>query len=372
MRRCFPLFIFLFLASPAFSQRTRWIDKRKEIIRNDTAFYFFKAQRYGVQDLYNPLYVVVNGGFDVWQLHGTDRNPFEYDWKLNVKNFGKNIIHPVKAIDATGAKRFFTQEIFPLNWTPEGAQWVPNYFLHLVGGGMEYRMLAEYYRYHKVPAPKVFSAFTLFTMHFMNEVMENDGKVGWNTDPVADWYFFDIAGIFLFNSIPVSRFFSEKMHMADWSLMPTVSFRDFTLQNAGQYFIYKWEFTRKKNWAVFNRWGMGTQFGITRKFKNENAFTAAGGVRSYELELVNTDGFIFTSTMTWAAFFAWDKNNTPLATLEVNGSDDYTALLNVYPGVIKIRKFSPGIWAVAGRDGTGAFGICARYSLGMGVGYGWK
>lgn len=364
------LFFLPFLADSVFAQR--WIDKRRQIIRRDTTCYFYKAFRYGVQDLYNPAYLIANGGFDIMQAKGYERELAELHWRNAAKNVTDNLIHPLGAIHAVGWKEFLTQEIFPLNWTQDGSQWIPNYFLHLLGSGMEYRMMTEWYRHYKAPMPKLFSAVTVFSMHFLNEVVENNDKEGPNTDPIADIYVFDVAGIFLFNSIPVSRFFGEKLHMADWSLMPAVSFRDFSVQNAGHYFIYKWEIPRNRQWAVFMRWGMGTQGGVTYKVKNENAVTVSAGVRSGKLSYVDKEKNILTSSVTWTTFLAWDRNNNPLATLQICGNEDYTFLANVYPGVIQLGKFSPGVWAVAGIDGTGAFGACARYTLGLGAGYGWK
>jgi len=364
--------ILLIISFNTFSQRARWLDKRRQIIRSDTTSYFYQAHRYGVQDLYNPAYLIANGGFDIMQAQGYERELADLKWRSSFRNVNDNLIHPISTINFVGWKPFITHEIFPLNWTTEGSQWIPNYFLHLLGSGMEYRMMTEWYRHYKVPVPKLFSVVTVFTMHYLNEVVENNDKTGPNTDPIGDWYLFDVAGVLLFNSIPVSRFFSEKLHMADWSLMPAFSFRDYSIQNPGQYFIYKWEIPRNRKWAIFMRWGMGTQGGVTYKVKGENALTLSAGVRSGRLSFVDKEKNILTSSVSWTTFLAWDKNNTPLATLQICGNDDYTFLANVYPGVIKLGKFSPGVWALAGIDGTGAFGICARYTLGLGVGYGWK
>lgn len=366
------VFTFCVFYSCSVFSRTGWLDRRKQIIRSDTTFYFYKAYRYGVQDLYNPAYLIVNGGFDILQTKNYERQLGDLQWSNSFKNVNHNLIHPISSINEVGWKPFLTNEIFPLNWTSDGSQWIPNYFLHLLGSGMEYRMMTEWYRHYKVPVPKLFSVLTIFSAHYLNELVENNDKQGANIDPIADWYFFDVAGVLLFNSIPVSRFFSEKLHMAEWSLMPTLSFRDFSAQNAGQYFVYKWEIPRNRRWAIFMRWGMGMQTGATFKVKEENALTAAAGIRSGELLFVNKEKNLVTSSVTWTAFFAWDKNNTPLATLQICGNEDNTFVANVYPGVIRLGKFSPGIWALAGIDGTGAFGICARYTLGLGVGYGWK
>jgi hypothetical protein len=183
---------------------------------------------------------------------------------------------------------------------------------------------------------------------------------------------FNIGSFFLFNSVKVSRFFSEKCNMADWSFMPGFSFSDFSIQNSGQWFIYKWYFRKHPNWGIFTRWGAGTYLGVSRRINPEHTITLAGGAKSNQYKLLNEVGKQSTVSLTWGAFLAWDKHNTPLITLQFSGSEDATANLNIYPGVMQIKNFSPGIWAQAGRNGTGSFGICARYSLGLGLGYGWK
>jgi hypothetical protein len=371
--RVLTLMTFVLIINQSYAQKTRWIEKRKLIIKNDTVRYFYQPLlNHGVQELYNPAYVIVNGGFDILQLQGYSRTVFHFNWPLNTRNVVNNLINPFPTINEVGWGKFLTTEIFPLNVKPSGSQWIPNYFLHLLGSGMEYRMMTEWYRHQKVPAPKLFSTLTILSTQFLNEIIENKDIEGNNIDPIADWYVFNVAGIIMFNSIKVNKFFSHTLNMADWSQMPTVSFRNYTLQNSGQYFIYKWYIPRNPKWALFSRWGMGAYAGVTYRVKNEHGFTVSGGVKSHVFQIVDTVGKISTTSLTWAVFASWDKNNTPLVTIQISGSEDYTALLNIYPGVLKFGKFSPGLWAVAGKDGTGAFGVCSKYTLGLGAGYGWK
>lgn len=358
---------------PSVAQSGRFIERRKEVIRNDTsAFFYKKSLDYGVQDLMNPAYVIANNGFDILQLGGYDKRVGEMSWKTNFQNVADNLIHPVNTINAIGWKRFVTSEVLPLNFTPDGAQWVPNYFLHLLGTGMQYRMMTEWYRAHQVPSPKTFAVLTMLSAQFLNEVVENKGFKGLNADPIADWYLFNVAGIFLFNSVKVSRFFSEKCNMADWSFMPGMSFREFSVENSGQWFIYKWYFKKRPKLGVFTRWGMGTYAGLTYRVNKEHSITFSAGPKSNQYELLSEVGKLSTISMTWGAFMAWDKNNTPLVTLQLSGSENALANLNFYPGVIRLGRFSPGVWAQVGTDGTGSFGLCSRYSLGLGAGYGWK
>jgi hypothetical protein len=363
---------FLLLFQTAAAQKMRFVERRKAVLASDTLHYFYeKGLSYGTQNLINPAYVIANNSFDILQLGGYSKQFSEMDWRINFRNTNDNLLHPFATIRAAGWDKFLKSEVFPLNFTPDGAQWVPNYFLHMLGTGMQYRMMTEWYRAYDVPAPKVFAVLTMLSAQYLNEVVENKGHEGYNLDPIADWYIFNIAGILLFNSTKVSKFFSEKANMADWSFMPTLSFRDYSLQNSGQWFIYKFYFRKNRNWAIFSRWGMGTYLGVTRKINQEHAITLAGGTQSNQYQLLNEIGKQSTISLTWGAFMAWDKNNTPLMTLQLTGNEAALASLNIYPGVVRIRKFSPGIFAQAGSNGTGAFGICAKYSLGFGVGYGW-
>ena len=49
-----------------------------------------------------------------------------------------------------GWKTFLKSEIL---FSLKNGQWLPNYTLHLLGGGMEYARLADYYTYHGLKYP---------------------------------------------------------------------------------------------------------------------------------------------------------------------------------------------------------------------------
>lgn len=134
------------------------------------------------QALYGPLWVFVNRGYDVLQDHVAGRNIFTFDYRTNLGNVARNIANPFPAIAADGWKTFLTEEIFPLSFTQSTARWTPNYRLHLIGGGMTYTSLREWFEDYGVPPPRVFSAVTLMASAFVNESLENKGFVGFNTD----------------------------------------------------------------------------------------------------------------------------------------------------------------------------------------------
>jgi hypothetical protein len=41
-------------------------------------------------------------------------------------------------------------------------------------------------------------------------------------------------------------------------------------------------------------------------------------------------------------------------------------MADIYPGIIKIGNFSPGVWAVIGRNGNSMFGFSTRYVFSIG------
>ena len=71
---------------------------------------------------------------------------------------------------------------------------MPNYSLHLLGGGVTYAALDEWFQDRDIPIPKLWSALTLMSAAFLNETLENHGVHGYNTDALADLYVFDVAG----------------------------------------------------------------------------------------------------------------------------------------------------------------------------------
>lgn len=135
--------------------------------------YYYTGKTYGSEAMFNPVNVVLNNGFDIIQLGNKPRTIFDFPYSHATKNLWKSITHPGKTISEYGVNKFITNELFPLTFGIKGAQWWPNYNVHLIGGGMTYRMLIEWYEYHNYPQPKLLSIATVGAFHFLNEVVEN-------------------------------------------------------------------------------------------------------------------------------------------------------------------------------------------------------
>ena len=132
----------------------------------------------------------------------------------------------------------------------------------MIGGGTTYVALAEWFAANHVPAPQLFSAGTLLASAFVNETLENKGVVGYNTDAIADFFFFDIGGIILFSFDWPKQLFSRYIIVADWSMQPAFTYPNFNLHNQGNYFLVKFPIPYFSDLRLFSTIGLGA--GILR------------------------------------------------------------------------------------------------------------
>jgi hypothetical protein len=330
--------------------------------------YFYKGYDYGSQALYSPLWVLLNRGYDVLQDRTGSRSPLQQEYRQNGETVGKNLLNPIPAIAHRGYGRFFREEIFPLSYTRTSARWVPNYTLHLIGGGTTYTALAEYFRQNDVPAPRLFSGATLLASAFLNETLENKGVVGYNTDAIADFFFFDIGGMILFNFPAPNEFFSKTLVVADWSLQPSFTYPNFDLHNQGNYFAVKWALPFYPRMRAFVYMGLGTLFGAS--YQIDSQYSVSGGFGSMASRLVSTSNNNADNDVEFAScggLFV-DRNNSVLASLKVSNVPDYFLQLNLYPNAVAGQPL--GMWAVMDKGGHVVAGVSFSHTLGVGAGVG--
>jgi hypothetical protein len=222
---------------------------------------------------------------------------------------------------------------------------------------MTYRATTEWFEVHGFPAPVAFSMATMVAYHMVNEVTENGAYQGDNVDPIADIYLFDIGGIVLFTSDAVCRFFAEDLNLADWSLQPSISVRDGTLQNNGQFFSVKWKFPFSDHWHLFYFFGTNGLGGLSYKFDDGSAFSLGIGVVARDLILLNRATNKKTLDLVPNIGCYYDIGNSLMASLAVSKKTDYMVNLNVYPGVVRFGGFSPGFWFVLGQNGRAIVGL---------------
>jgi hypothetical protein len=331
--------------------------------------YFYFGRDYGSEALYGPLWVFMNRGYDVLQDHVAGRDIFDFDYRTNMGNVARNIRDPFPAISNDGWKTFLTEEIFPLSFTQSTARWTPNYSLHLIGGGMTYTSLTEWYEDYHLPLPRVFAATTLMAAAFVNESLENKGVVGFNTDCIADIYFFDIGGIILFSFDWPNRFFSHTIVISDWSQQPSFTLPNGELHNVGNYFSAKWALPFYRRLALFAWYGEATTGGLSFALDDEYSISAAAGGAAVHLVNQSTKTVQNVVDFVPTAALFLDRGNSLLASLQITNVDDYFIHFNLYPHAITARGPSVGVWGVVDKRARVAAGFAIGRPLGIGAGW---
>lgn len=346
-----------------------WIFCCSAVEAGDSTYYFYHGLPYGSEKNFHPLTVIVNGGFGIMQIDNRSTKINSIDFRTGASNVWMNITHPFREVKKFGVNKFLTSEVIPTKLKASGAQWVPNYQLHLIGGGMTYRTMYEWYRYHKYQNPRVQALVSLAVYNFLNEIVENNSYEGTNVDPIADMLIFDPLSVLLFSFDPVARFFGRTLHMADWSFQPVIT-PEGTIENVGQNFNIKLKLPGENPWSVFCFFGVHGTVGLSYAFKNGNCVSAGGGIVAKDLVDVDPDTQegVKTTTFKWTAGIFYDRNNSLLASLILAGTKGYKVRLNVYPGLIPTGKYSPGLFCALGKQEELIFGI-HMHNIPIGLGY---
>jgi hypothetical protein len=330
-------------------------------------YYFYRPVPYGSAQLINPIRMILNGGYGIMQVGGRDNHVFETDYQNGWRNLWKNMADPVTAIEQEGWGVFARGEIIPFTTSARGARYWPNYTQHLIGGGMGYRMMQEWYRAHSFEHPGWWAVSTLAVYHVLNETIETSDYTGWTTDPVADLYIFDPAGVIMFSFDGVAKLFGEKLHMTDWSYQPAYNPWDKTIENIGQNYVLKYPFPGSQRWYLMYHWGTHGEMGVSYWQADGDCFSIAGGFMAGKL--VNLQDGIRTVDLVPSAGVFWDRHNSLLVSLLYANTQAYKARLNVYPGLVRLGFWSPGFFVAVNRNERieGGITFSTRFPVGLSI-----
>lgn len=333
----------------------------------DDGPFFYHGYDYGSEAVYNPLYVFLNRGWDMMQL-GDDRNdPWGFDYRTNARNVVDNLWHAPSRVGAEGWNRFLTREIFPLSFREDTARWIPNYTLHLLGGGQTFAMLDEWFEAHGVPWPKLWSGLTLMAGALANETIENGGVTGRNTDCVADILVFDLSGILFFSMPSIRRFFSREVSILDWSTPPAFTYPGGEIHNQGNYYAAKWALPFYRPLSLFSYFGAWSTFGLSYNIDGVHSVSVSAG--SASTKLIGTSKNLVENVVTFvpALGLFYDRNGSLLASAKFANLPDFFLHLQAYPGLIPSLKWL-GAFAQFSKNGNVTIGLTTN----LGIGGGWR
>lgn len=355
------LLLFLALLAPMLSFAAEDVKVQPQVPWTDTiegkegTYYFFRGLDYGSQSLITPTRLIVNGGFGIMQVENRHNRPLDIMYGRGARNVMKNLFNPGWSIGVNGWWDFLSREVIPVSVNKGDAQYWPNYMNHLIGGGMSFRMMEEYFRYHEIDHPRIAATTTLFAYHFLNEVVENDGRDGPTTDPVADFWIFNPAGMFLFSHDGVARFFSETLHMANWSYQPVYIPNTKELHNNGQNFAIKYHLNDEGSKSLFYHWGTHAEVGMS--FTRRDGRCLSVGLGLVAKNLLEVDEVSKTLDLAVSGGIFYDRNHSLMASLLYAKTKDYKYRLNLYPGMVKVNKFKPGLFLALNQDHRITYGI---------------
>jgi len=315
--------------------------------------FFYRGLPYGSDAAFHPASEVINGAFGILQISSNWVPLDDINWQRGFDNTWESISNPGSTIESYGTSDFIRDEVVPGHLSWNNLQYVPNYCLHMIGGGARHRAFYEWYGAHDFPAPWVWAWGTTIAHAFAVETVEHYADPGPSVDPIADMLIFDPAGAILFSSDRVSGFFAHTLHMSIWSGQPAYNPVVNTFENAGENYGLHYFFSDHHRVGIFSYWGMTHLFGIT--VRGGNSFDWSVGLGGAVDELKERDRGNGTSSL--FARLKLDggvflhRNGSLLASMQVSQAWAQTFRMTLYPGMVTVGNLSPGFYTgVRGND----------------------
>ena len=306
--------------------------------------WFYRGLDRGSDAVFHPVSELVSGAFGILQVSSRWKPLAEIDWANGLDVTWRSVSHPISTVRTFGVARFIRSEIVPGRLAWRDLQYVPNYSLHLIGGGARHRAFVEWYRAHGVPAPGAMAWLTTALHAVLVESVEHESESLPTVDPVADMLVFDPAGALLFSSDRVARFFARTLHFAIWSGQPMFDLVHGTVENAGQNYALHY-FRGDSRVGVFSYWGMSHLLGVTvRRSDGWGLSVGLGGaVNELRSDPTRTPGS-FYARIAWDAgvFLHW--HGSLMASVHASQAWTQRLRVNVYPGLVRVGRFSPGLF----------------------------
>lgn len=329
--------------------------------------YFYTGKDYGSESYLSPATQILNGGFDMLQTVNYSNHFEEMDLLRGMKMTFRSLTQPRKAIRVVGMKKFISSELVPFGFSRTNSQWIPNYALHMMGGGMEYARMIDYYAYHNFKNPRLWAAATAITEQFFNESVEMVGKNYLSWSAVADFYFFNLPGMLLFSFEPVQRFFSHKVILRSWLGQASFVQHDLSLRNTGQYYSVKIQPNFAGPVSFLYYMGAGWLFGGGLDIQ-EVTYSIGYGMKTEETFIIDEGTEQEFVKFTPSAGFFIDKENSLLFSLVVTTHKIYheNIRMDLFPGVLKVGDISFGLWANYSFEKESYYGITFKGIPGFG------
>ena len=333
---------------------------------------FYRGLPYGSESQFNPMTEILNEGFDMFRTDNANRRLADFPFDRAAKNVFRQVLRPDSAYRQYGFKNTLTDELLPLSWGVNGGpQWLANYTCHFLGSGMVSARMVEWFESRDVPHPVAMSVLTMYAAHYTNEIVEDGGvaKRSHPLDAVVDLYVFDLAGILAFRTQAMQKLFSGPLELTNWQGQATLTMEDNAIdntriENTYQEFVLRFPLPKSEKVRGMVAWGPYSIAGLSIGSRYGTSVTIAGGgdIKTRKDELTGKQS---NSVRPYGGFFI-DRRGSLLGSLVVKDSKEVLASANIYPGVIRVKGTTFGLWGQLLNDHTYRFGIVPAFGLGYG------
>lgn len=313
----------------------------------------YKEINYGQDALFHPINFYVNTAFD------TIQNPYYFSQKgiyPNHHKVFKNVKDPIHQIKINGGFSSFIKEEFL------GSRAFPNYTLHFLGEGSDYRRLAEWFESKNVDGAYFYALIISYAAQFGNEALEssNAQDIGAH-DHIADLLVFDWLGKIAFLNDRFTLFARDELQMKTWSSQPLIDPSDRRVYNAGTNYVFRPKiFGEESRFRPIVVAGMQILAGTSYLLNSTDEISVAQG-------LAYTDPL--KQKGKWATGIFYDRRGELLTSLFLNSTEDLRVRLNVYPGIIQFSNFPNakiGVSAGYYRNDDWLLGATINFPIGIG------
>ena len=332
--------------------------------------YFYRRTGVGTDATAGPFDVLLNKGFATAQWEGYGRHIFDhpYGWSRTLRS----LTHPDEAMQNSGGWGYMLRT----NVVPGSASgwrtwaWVPNYFGHVLEGGVAYRRLKEWAQARDIGHAGLFAGLTTWMAAFVNEAYEAPDPGPALGGTTLDLLLFDIGGILLLDNDAVSRFFARNLRANIWPTQASLLVNDGRLMNNGHHLVLKLPFLGiTDRVSFFLKGGVGFESGLAIHGEDGLDVNVGVGVES-RIRFIDPVTRLKTAEFGPAAGVWIDRRSVLLGSVLFEPHTDRVVGLNLYPGVVRqLGDF--GVWLNFDHDARPSFGISHRSAMGLGLGVGF-
>ena len=343
-------------------------DNRSEVPEEGP--YFYRRTGVGSDATAGPFDVLLNKGYATAQWEGYGRNIFHhpYGWERT----WRSIRYPDEAMRNSGGWGY-TLRANVIPGSEDGWKtwaWVPNYFGHVMEGGVAYRRLREWAEFHGIEHPWLIAGATTWAAAYLNEAFEAPDPGPSHGGTTLDLLFFDIGGMLLFENDGVARFFARNLRANVWPTQASLLLNNGRLMNNGHHLVLKLPFLGiTDRVSFFLKGGVGVEAGLAIHRPNGLDVNIGVGMES-RIRFIDPSTRLETSEFGPAAGVWIDRRGVLLGSLLVEPHTDRVVGLNVYPGVLPhVGNF--GVWLNFDHEANPSLGISYGRAMGLGAGVGF-